>query len=204
MVLEGLNDLITGASNMSFENVYDMTLDELILLGFVFICSFIFSAFVSAIFKMLSERRWEEVEWVNVDETPVGVGEEKPEPPPEPELSPRERLSRREEELRKREEAVKSERMKELVEREKYIKTRVEGSTGREETAIAGVETPADSVEQERTRIKKMLEDAERRFAAGEISEKNFRTIAEDYQSRLIDLDIKIRKKGKDGEALFK
>ncbi|MFH1403926.1 MAG: hypothetical protein ABIH11_06640 [Candidatus Altiarchaeota archaeon] len=197
MFSDGFNELMAGVENLTFDNAYNMTVNDIIVVALFFIVSFVFSALLCSIFKMLGSRREETADWVEVSQEPLMQEPERPYTPPEPELTPKQKLKKREAELQKREDAMKAERMRELARREKHVETRVTPDTGAA-TANQDPSSP-DSFDEERRRVKRLLDDAEKRFASGEISERNFRTITGDYQKQLIDLDVKIKKKRETG-----
>ncbi len=200
MELDIFDDFTVDVSRLTFENVNKMTLEELIFLMLLFVFSFIFAAIISLIIKALNDRKVEEVEWVEVDHDQTNQSMPNiPEPAPEPELSPREKLKKREKDLQERETAMKSEKIRELEEKEKKIFSKAIPDQANPIPDNEIEDMPIDSLEEERDRIRKLLDEAEKRFEVGEINEKNFRTIAEDYQKQILNLEIKVKKKKESG-----
>ncbi len=111
-----------------------------------------------------------------------------PEPPPQPQrpLTERERLEKMEKELAARAEKAKKEKMRELEERERLVK----GRDSPETTEFSS----ADRLLADKERIQGLIRKAEESYSRGDLGDENFKKIISDYQSQIVELDIKIRK----------
>ena len=145
---------------------------------------------LALIIRELSSGREAEVGEV-VRSRPEEPEEHRPEPPPRKE-SDRERLTRMEKELSEREERVKSEKIRELEERERLIKDRGEEDSMPPEPVPEGEEVDLES---ERARLQDLIKKTEESYAAGELEEKNFKRIISDYQQQIVDLDVKLKRR---------
>ena len=170
---------------------------ELILLALlvagILVVLYLLSSIVSV---LLNRRRGRNVLAAeDLDATSQQAPEEAaPEPEPEP-LSERELLAKRESELKKREDRVKSERLRELEQREKMVSSKKSDALFPEDNEfLTPEEKGAGEMEAERKKLLDFISKAEDRYARGEISDQNFRRIVSDYQQQLIELDVKIRK----------
>ncbi len=116
------------------------------------------------------------------------------------------RLQEKEEELRRVEEKLKARKRKDLEERELELRKKEDeyskNPETREETARGTATTHYDierttsrlkQLQDERRRIKKMIELVEERYDRGELNKDSFTKMITEYQRQLVDLDIKIR-----------
>jgi hypothetical protein len=102
----------------------------------------------------------------------------------EPE-SERDRLSRLERELQEKYDQVKSEKIRELEEREKLMSNSMNPPKKSDE---------AQAFTSEKAKIQSLIRKAEESYETGELEEENFKKIVSDYQSHIVELDIKIKR----------
>ncbi|MFC2162470.1 hypothetical protein ACFLRF_02200 [Candidatus Altiarchaeota archaeon] len=212
MVSTAFSGLFTEDRVLSLSSPNTMTLEDVILLGAILILSFVFAAVASMVIKLLFTRQKEGNDWIQLSEQDNEVPQrpvEQAAPAPEPvrELSPLEKLKEREAELKARDEEARSEKMIGLETRERQIREK-EGVHEPQAIVMQGQsssQAPHDLPGSgERERILKLLNDAEKKFADGQMSERNYQMIAEDYHKRLISLDVKGRKAQDSGGNLIK
>jgi len=125
------------------------------------------------------------------------TGGERKEEPVKREETDRERLIRKERELRERGEKIKAEKRKELEEKERDLERKKISELAKDERKrIEGIGEEAfdmiklKQLQDERNRILNLIELAESRFQRGGMSEKNFRKIIQDYQNRIVEIDV--------------
>lgn len=120
----------------------------------------------------------------------------RPPPPPQEELSASGKLKKREGELREQEEAFKKRKRNELEKRATDLENR-EGGGGEsddiEQPIVPTSPGKPKGLEDERARIKRMIELAEERFHNGEIDKEKFRSLTRGYYNKLLDVDTQIR-----------
>lgn len=130
------------------------------------------------------------------DVLPEDETEELPTPKKESEIT-LEELARREKKLFERESKIKDGMRRELE--EKGVKIERKRLGGLVENELDKIEDERnkqlemlDGFKNERKRILRLMEAAEKRYGNGELKEKNFRIIMSDYQKQLIEIDVGI------------